>query len=62
MSDLEEAAQRLEEAVARLETAARKGGERKPGAKASADANDTIALVAARLDETISRIDRLLES
>jgi len=62
MSDLEEAAQRLEEAVARLETASRRGGERKPGAKAAAEPNDTVALVAARLDETISRIDRLLET
>ena len=62
MSELEEAAQRLEEAVARLETAARRSGERKPAAKPSTSANETVTLVAARLDQAILRLDRLLES
>ena len=61
MSDLEAATQRLEEAVARLETATRRSGERKPAAKAGAGANETVALVAARLDQAILRLDRLLE-
>lgn len=60
MSELEQAAQRLEQAVAKLEAAARRGGDRKPAAKPGAAA-DTAALVAARLDEAILRLDRLLE-
>ena len=62
MNELEEAAQRLEEAVARLETVARRSGERKPAAKTGTGANETVTLVAARLDQAILRLDRLLES
>ena len=61
MSDLEASTQRLEEAVARLETAARRSVERKPATKVGAGANETVALVAARLDQAILRLDRLLE-
>jgi hypothetical protein len=61
MNELEEAAQRLEEAVARLEMAARRNSDRKPAAKSSAGAAETAALVAARLDDAILRLDRLLE-
>jgi len=62
MSELAEAAQRLEQAVARLEAASRRSGERKPPAKPSPALNETAAMVAMRLDEAILRIDRLLES
>jgi hypothetical protein len=61
MNDLEEAAQRLEEAVARLETAARRNSDRKPSAKSNAGTAETVAIVAARLDDAILRLDRLLE-
>ena len=61
MNELEEAAQRLEEAVARLETAARRNSDRKPAAKSGAGVVETAALVAARLDDAILRLDRLLE-
>ena len=60
MSDIEQAAARLEQAVAKLEAAARRG-ERKPAAKSNSAAEETVALVAERLDETILRLDRLLE-
>jgi len=63
MSELEEAARRLEEAVARLETAAgRRMSERKPPAKSTAGSGETAAIVAARLDDAILRLDRLLET
>ena len=61
MNELEEAAQRLEQAVARLETAARRNSDRRASAKAGASASDTVAIVAARLDDAILRLDRLLE-
>ena len=63
MKELEEAARRLEEAVARLETAAaRRMSERKPPAKGNGGSAETAALVAARLDDAILRLDRLLEN
>jgi hypothetical protein len=63
MSELEEAARRLEEAVARLETAAtRRASERKPPTKGNAGSGETAAIVAARLDDAILRLDRLLEN
>lgn len=62
MTELEEAAQRLEQAVARLEAASRRGGDRKPTAKPNTVPGDAAATVAARLDDAILRIDRLLES
>jgi len=61
MNELEEAAQRLEQAVARLETAARRNSDRRASAKTGASATDTVAIVAARLDDAILRLDRLLE-
>ena len=61
MTELEEAAQRLEQAVARLEAASRRVGDRKP-AKPNASPGEMTATVAARLDDAILRIDRLLES
>ncbi|MGH7032707.1 MAG: hypothetical protein ACREFL_03125 [Stellaceae bacterium] len=61
MSDLAQAAQRLEQAVARLEVACHRSLERKPAAKPAAAPNDT-AMVAMRLDEAILRLDRLLEN
>jgi hypothetical protein len=61
MSDLDEAARRLDQAVQRLETASKKVGEIKPGAKNAAAAAETTATVAAKLEEAILRIDRLLE-
>lgn len=61
MNELEEAAQRLEQAVARLETAARRNSDRKASAKSSVGAAETVAIVAARLDDAILRLDRLLE-
>lgn len=62
MTELEQAAQRLEQAVARLEAASRRSGERKPAAKPGAAPNDTAAMVAMRLDDAILRLDRLLEN
>ena len=62
MSNLAEAAQRLEQAVARLEAATRRSGERKPSAKAGPAAGESAAMIAMRLDEAILRIDRLLEN
>lgn len=62
MSELEEATRRLEEAVARLETVAvRRTSERKPSSKSNAGPAETAAIVAARLDDAILRLDRLLE-
>lgn len=62
MTELEEAAQRLEQAVARLEAASRRGGDRKPAVKPNTMPGDAVATVATRLDDAILRIDRLLES
>ena len=62
MTELEQAAQRLEQAVTRLEAASRRVGDRKAPAKASAVSADAAISVAARLDDAILRIDRLLES
>jgi hypothetical protein len=62
MTELEEAAQRLEQAVARLEAASRRGGDRKPASRPNPASGDAAATVAARLDDAILRIDRLLES
>jgi len=62
MSELDQAAQRLEQAIARLEAVASRGGERRASAKSSPPSSDTVATVAARLDDAIIRIDRLLES
>ncbi len=61
MSGMKQAAQRLDQAVAKLEAASRRLGGGKPGAKSKPAGNDNTALVAARLDEAILRIDRLLE-
>jgi hypothetical protein len=61
MTELEQAAQRLEEAVARLEAASRRVGDRKQPAKANTVSADAALTVAARLDDAILRIDRLLE-
>jgi len=62
MTELEQAAQRLEQAVARLEAASRRVADRKPVAKPNPALVETTALVAARLNDAILRIDRLLES
>jgi len=58
---MKQAAQRLDQAVAKLEAASRRLGDGKPGAKSKSESSDNAALVAARLDEAILRIDRLLE-
>lgn len=60
MNDMDDAARKLDLAVQRLE-AASKRVEAKPAGKAGAAQADTTALVAARLEEAILRIDRLLE-
>jgi len=62
MTELEQAAERLEQAVARLEAISSRLGERKPSTKPAAAPSDTAITVAARLDDAIARIDRLLES
>jgi hypothetical protein len=62
MNELEQAAQRLEQAVTRLEAASRRVGDRKTPPKANAIPSDAAISVAARLDDAILRIDRLLES
>jgi len=59
--ELEEATTRLEQAVAKLETAARRSGDRKPATKSGANSAEAAAIVAARLDDAILRLDRLLE-
>jgi hypothetical protein len=61
MNNVDEAAKRLEQAVARLETASRRVGDGKAAGKAGAGLADVTATVAARLEEAILRIDRLLE-
>ncbi|HEV8015464.1 MAG TPA: hypothetical protein VGP48_08005 [Stellaceae bacterium] len=62
MSELDEAARKLDQAVERLEAASKRVGDGKPAGKAgSASLADTTASVAARLEEAILRIDRLLE-
>jgi hypothetical protein len=61
MSELDEAARKLDMAVQRLE-APSKRTEAKPAAKTGSSVlADTTATVAARLEEAILRIDRLLE-
>ena len=62
MSDLAQAAHRLEQAVARLEAACQRSLERKPAARPVAAPNETAATVAMRLDDAILRLDRLLEN
>jgi outer membrane murein-binding lipoprotein Lpp len=62
MNELEQATRRLEQAVARLETASRQTVEHKPAAKSTGATAETAAMVAIRLDEAIQRLDRLLES
>ncbi|HEY3919131.1 MAG TPA: hypothetical protein VGL83_15165 [Stellaceae bacterium] len=60
MSELDDAARKLDIAVQRLE-AASKRGEVKPAGKGAAVQAEMTATVAARLEEAILRIDRLLE-
>lgn len=62
MSDLDEAARKLDLAVQRLEAASKRTAETKSAAPAGGAAlAETTANVAARLEEAILRIDRLLE-
>lgn len=62
MSDLDDAAQRLEQAVQRLEAASKRlSGKAAAKGSASPALAETTAMVAARLEEAILRIDRLLE-
>jgi hypothetical protein len=61
MSELDDAARKLDQAVQRLEAASKRVGEVKPGAKNAAAVVETTAAVAAKLEEAILRIDRLLE-
>jgi hypothetical protein len=61
MSELDDATKRLDRAVQRLEAASKRLGEVKPGGKNAAAVADTTAMVAAKLEEAILRIDRLLE-
>jgi hypothetical protein len=63
MGDMDQAAQRLEQAVARLEAASKRAADVKMTAAPSDNAAlvDATTLVAARLEQAISRIDRLLE-
>ena len=61
MGNVDDAAKRLEQAVTRLETASRQVGDGKATAKSSPALADATAAVAARLEEAILRIDRLLE-
>jgi len=61
MSELEQAAERLERAVAKLEAASRRVGDHRQGAKPETATAETAAMVAIRLDEAILRLDRLLE-
>ncbi len=61
MSDLKQAAERLDQAVAKLEAASRRLGDGNRAAKSKSGSSDNTAVVAARLDEAILRIDRLLE-
>jgi hypothetical protein len=61
MSELDDAARKLDQAVQRLEAVSKRVGGAKPAGKHAAGAADTTAVVAARLEEAILRIDRLLE-
>ncbi|HEY1503868.1 MAG TPA: hypothetical protein VGF92_06190 [Stellaceae bacterium] len=61
MSELDDAARRLDQAVQRLETASKRVGEVKAGGRNPAAVTETTAAVAAKLEEAILRIDRLLE-
>jgi len=64
MSKLEQATRHLEQAVTRLESAARRGDGKASAAPAKshhATSGDTATLVAARLDDAIARLDRLLD-
>lgn len=61
MSELDDATQKLDQAVQRLEAASKRLGAVKPGAKNAAAVVETTAAVAAKLEEAILRIDRLLE-
>jgi hypothetical protein len=63
MTELDDAARKLDLAVQRLEAAARRMADAKPARdKGAAPAQaDVTAMVAARLEEAILRIDRLLE-
>ncbi len=62
MGEMDQAAQRLEQAVARLEAASKRAATEKTAPPSDNSALvDATALVAARLEQAISRIDRLLE-
>jgi len=61
MSELDDAAKKLDHAVQRLEAASKRLVEVKPGAKNAASVAEATAAVAAKLEEAILRIDRLLE-
>ncbi|HXR85446.1 MAG TPA: hypothetical protein VN728_00670 [Stellaceae bacterium] len=61
MSELDDATKRLDQAVQRLEAASKRLGDVKPGSKNAAVVAETTAMVAAKLEEAILRIDRLLE-
>lgn len=61
MSELDEAARKLDLAVQRLEAASKRVADTKPAGKGGASLAETTASVAARLEEAILRIDRLLE-
>jgi hypothetical protein len=61
MSDMDDATKRLDQAVQRLEAASKRLGEVKPGSKNATAVAETTAAVAAKLEEAILRIDRLLE-
>jgi hypothetical protein len=69
MSQLEQATQRLDAAIARLEQAAAAGGEATAASAASAEVErdnavlrDRADAVAGRLDKAIDRLKTLLES
>jgi hypothetical protein len=61
MSELDDATKRLDQAVQRLEAASKRLGDVKPGGKNAAAVAEATAMVAAKLEEAILRIDRLLE-
>jgi ABC-type transporter Mla subunit MlaD len=58
MANLEDAVKQLEGAISRLEKAAGKASSRRPEPSVL---TQTVAQVAARLDATIARLDRILE-